>query len=134
MHTEPMPGSSGVTLTRKGERYCDNYLKSADNPSLDQETRAAIEAEVERLIEILDELDLADEDLEANGDELDASYTEDHTARFAGGAPEEDEEGSLGWTGGMVQLGGNWQGDDGAQFWSADCEADNSDYEDGGDD
>lgn len=49
----PTPESTGITLTRKGQRYCATH----------QVDRVAIEAAIDRLIDLLDELD-GDPDLE----------------------------------------------------------------------
>lgn len=114
--------------------------------------REAIEAEIHRLIEILDVIDGDADDLNENGDELDASYP--MTSCRAGAAHEDDEdthdrehdnadlEPSLGWTHNPNQDNVWWShsgivdgeedvGDEGEAFADMDSDCDQEGERDG---
>lgn len=86
--------------------------------------RAAIATSIERLIDLLDALE-DDPDVEANGDEADNSYPDDHLRRFVQWQLEDDEP-SLGWPNAGLRANNEMSCDD-------DREDDNADYEDGAD-
>jgi hypothetical protein len=99
---------SGVTLTRKGERYVFEHLKVPESPEeyfrALATLRKAARDEIERLIDFLDRA-AGDPDLELTGDD----------------EPDQSEEPSLGWTTTINQAAATDRRF-GAQSWGIDLE------------
>jgi hypothetical protein len=77
----PTTNPSDVSLTRKGQRYAANHDPNAEYFAALATLRREAMAEIDRLLQFLDNLD-GDVDLEDGGDD----------------EPSSDEEASLGWT------------------------------------
>lgn len=95
--TDGRAASSGVELTPKGEAYAQAALAASDGVfflTVDSRDRAGIATSIERLINMLDDMD-EDPDIEHAGDEADQSYPEDVANRL-GGSFHEDDEPTLG--------------------------------------
>src|SRR5665213_4582335 len=119
---------SGVTLTRKGERYVFEHLKVPESPEeyfrALATLRKAARDEIERLIDFLDRA-AGDPDLEPTGDEDEPTLGWPAGGpRVAGSTMDGEAEPSLGWTGIINQASRNRLGE------GEDYEKDDADDED----